>query len=85
MMSAAMQRHLVMLMCFRCKEVKLDEEQLAFYLRISASELGDTKAVFLENGFIDDNWSLLNWNTRQFISDSSTQRTRSYREKKKQE
>lgn len=85
MMPVAMQRHLVMLMCFRCKEVKLDEEQLAFYLRITPEELAATKVAFLARGFIDDDWNLLNWNKRQFISDSSTERTRDYREKKKQQ
>jgi len=61
MMSAAMQRHLVMLMCFRCKEAKLDEDQLAFYLRISPEELAATKAAFLMRGFIDKDWPCWTW------------------------
>jgi len=85
MMTEAMQRRLVMLMCFRCMDAKLHDTQLAFYLRISAAELAETKAAFLEFGFIDEDWSLLNWNKRQFISDSSTERTRDYRERKEQE
>ena len=76
MMTEAMQRRLVMLMCFRCKDATLHATQLAFYLRISASELAETKALFIENGFIDEDWELPNWNARQFISDCSTERSR---------
>jgi hypothetical protein len=83
-MTEAMQRRLVMLMCFRCKDATLQPAQLAFYLRISASELEETKALFIENGFIDDDWSLVNWNKRQFLSDSSTERSRRSRRRKQQ-
>lgn len=85
MMSEAMQRRLTMLMCSRCKGETLRETELAFHWRISAAELEGTKAVFLENGFIDEKWNLLNWNRRQFISDSSTERVRRFREGKKQD
>ena len=84
MMSEAMQRRLVMLMCFRCKDATLHETQLAFYLRISVAELAETKRVFLQNGFIDDDWELVNWNRRQFVSDSSTERSRRSRQRKQQ-
>jgi hypothetical protein len=85
MMSEGMQRRLTMLMCSRCKGETLRETEMAFHWRISAGELADTKAVFLENGFIDEKWNLLNWNRRQFISDSSTERVRRFREGKKQD
>ena len=84
MMSEPMQRRLVMLMCLRCKDATLHARQLAFYLRISASELAETKEVFIENGFIDEDWELVNWNRRQFVSDSSTERVRRSRQRKKQ-
>ena len=84
MMSEPMQRRLVMLMCLRCKDATLHATQLAFYLRISASELADTKEIFIENGFIDVDWELVNWNCRQFVSDSSTERVRRSRQRKKQ-
>ena len=84
MMSEAMQRRLVMLMCFRCKDATMHETQLAFYLRISAAELADTKRVFLQNGFIDEDWKLVNWNRCQFVSDSSTERSRRSRQRKQQ-
>jgi hypothetical protein len=83
MMTEAMQRRLVMLMCFRCKDATLHETQLAFYLRISTADLVDTKRVFLQNGFIDEDWELVNWNRRQFISDNSSERVRRHREGKK--
>jgi hypothetical protein len=53
MLPEEMQRRLVMLMCFRCMEAKLDSAQLAFNLRISPAQLAETKAQFLANGFID--------------------------------
>jgi hypothetical protein len=40
------------------------------------------QALFIENGFIDERWHLINWAKRQFISDSSTERTRRYRERR---
>lgn len=84
MMTEAMQRRLVMLMCFRCKDATLHATQLAFYLRISAEELAETKQVFLASDFIDEDWNLLNWNKRQFVSDSSTDRSRRSRQRKQQ-
>lgn len=84
MLSEAMQRRLVMMFCSRCKEEALQETQRAFAWRITEKELAETKAIFIQNGFIDENWNLLNWNHRQFISDSSTDRVRRYREGKKQ-
>lgn len=62
-----MQRRLVMLMCLRCSNVleTLHETELAFHLRISETELAETKALFLQKGFIDDCWNLLNWEKRQ--------------------
>lgn len=46
------------------------------------AELAETKSLFMANGFIDENWNLLNWNHRQFLSDSSTDRVRRHRENK---
>jgi len=85
MMTEAMQRRLVMLFCDKCSDVlvTLSEQELAFRWRISDEELGKTKSVFIDKGFIDDGWNILNWNRRQFISDSSTERTRRYRERKR--
>jgi hypothetical protein len=81
MMSESDQRRLVMLFCEKCKDVKHDETLRSFHWRITPLELGATKAVFLANGFIDEQWNLLNWNRRQFLSDSSTERVRKFRER----
>lgn len=84
-MSEAMQRRLVMLFCLRCSNVAatLQEQELAFALRIDEAELTETKELFLRKGFIDEQWCVLNWDKRQFISDSSTDRSRKHREAKK--
>ena len=86
MLSEAMQRRYVMLMCLRCSEVleTLHETEIAFQLRLSTEELEQTKQLFISKNFIDKHWNLLNWDKRQFVSDSSTMRVAKHREKKKQ-
>ena len=86
MLSEAMQRRYVMLMCLRCSEVleTLHETEIAFQLRLSTSELDETKDLFISKKFIDKHWNLLNWDKRQFVSDSSTMRVAKHRNKKKQ-
>lgn len=90
MLSEAMQRRLIMLFCLQCSNgietfhETLRETTLAFALRISEAELAETKDVFLSRGFINEDWTLVNWNDRQFVSDSSTARVRKHREAKKQ-
>ena len=89
MMSEAMQRRYLMLMCLRCGNalVTLHDEEIAFQLRISDEELAETKALFIKKGFIDSAWNLLNWEKRQFSSDSSAARVAKHRalQKEKQE
>ena len=86
MLSEAMQRRYVMLMCLRCSEVleTLHETEIAFQLRLSTGELDETKQLFISKNFIDEKWNLLNWDKRQFVSDSSTMRVAKHRNKKKQ-
>ena len=86
MLSEAMQRRYVMLLCLRCSEVleTLHETEIAFQLRLSTDELDETKQLFISKNFIDKHWNLLNWDKRQFVSDSSTMRVAKHREKKKQ-
>lgn len=91
MMSEAMQRRLVMLFCLECSNgietfhVTERETSIAFALRVTEEILAETKAVFLAKGFINDDWTLGNWEKRQYVSDSSTARVRAHREKKKNE
>lgn len=86
MLSEAMQRRYVMLMCLRCSETleTLHETEIAFQLRLSEAELIETKQLFINKNFIDKHWNLLNWDKRQFVSDSSTMRVRKHRNNKKQ-
>lgn len=91
MMSEAMQRRLVMLFCLECSNgietfhVTERESSIAFALRVSDDVLAETKAVFFAKGFINDDWTLSNWDKRQYVSDSSTARVKAHREKKKKE
>lgn len=84
-MSETFQRRFIMLLCYKCNDdlQQLSEEELAFAMRIDAEELKKTKEALLKKGFIDQNWVILNWDKRQFKSDSSSDRVRLHREKKK--
>lgn len=86
-MDETLQRRYIMLLCLRCNgdvtRSVTDENEIACYMRISVDELKKTKEVFIKKKFIDDRWNVLNWNKRQFISDSSTERVARHREKKK--
>lgn len=86
MLSEAMQRRYMMLMCMKCSNalVTLHVTEIAFHLRITDEELADTKALFIAKGFIDDAWNLLNWEKRQFASDSSAARVSKHRKSKKE-
>ena len=85
MLPEVMQRRYVMLMCMRCSNalVTLQADEIAFHLRIDAAQLEETKALFLAKGFIDESWELLNWEKRQFSSDTSAQRVAKHRAAKK--
>ena len=85
MLPEVMQRRYVMLMCMRCSNalVTLQEDEIAFHLRIDAAQLEETKAIFLAKGFINEAWELLNWEKRQFSSDTSAQRVAKHRAAKK--
>lgn len=86
MLSEINQRRLVMLFCFRCNsDVTLQDEEVAFQLRITSEEWASTKAEFIKRGFIDKYNNVLNWDKRQYVSDSSNQRVKRHREKVKQE
>lgn len=59
------------------------EQILCFCLRISKRQLKYTKEVFIARGFIDENWQIISWSKRQFISDSSKIRVAKHRLEKK--
>jgi hypothetical protein len=75
----------VALMCLQCSETlkNLPDAGVALKLRISLGEVAETKAILTKQGFIKGNWELVNWDKRQFLSDSSTERQRKHRAKLK--
>lgn len=81
MMSEAMQRRYIMFMCLRCSNslVTLHETEIAFHLRISETDMAETKSLFVSKGFIDKDFNLLNWEKRQFASDTSNARVAKHR------
>lgn len=84
MLPESYQRRLVMLFCFKCDgSVTSQDSEIAFQLRISDDEWQNTRKVFIEKGFIDENNQILNWDKRQYKSDSSAERTKNYRNKKR--
>lgn len=84
-MPEEMQRRLVMIFCAKAADTIRTwcDADVTFYLRISDVACDETKKLFIERGFIDEQWNLLNWDKRQFVSDSSTERTKRYRERKR--
>lgn len=86
MMSEADQRRFIMVLCLRCSngDVTLQDDEIAFQLRISNEEWAQTKARFLAKGLINDDNKPTAWDRRQFVSDSSAERVRKHRDKKKQ-
>lgn len=87
MMKEANQRRLIMLFCLRsCNvSVTLHDDEVTFQLRITPDEWQATKAEFIRLGFIDEGNNLLNWDKRQYISDSSTARVAKHRKKQKKQ
>ena len=85
MMTEVMQRRLLMVMCLRCSNalLTLRHDEIAFQLRITDTELDATKALFIDKGFIDNDWNVLNWDRRQFRSDIDP--TRNDRQKRHRE
>lgn len=84
-MPEEMQRRLVMLFCERCRDVTvtLSDDDRKFHWRVTAEELASTKALFIRKGFIDESWMVQNWEKRQFVSDSSKERTKRWRDRHK--
>lgn len=85
MLSEVNQRRLIMLFCIRCNgNVTLQDEQVAFQLRISMDEWLSSKAIFIDKNFINNDNEVLNWDKRQFVSDSSAERVAKHRQRMKQ-
>jgi hypothetical protein len=80
------QRHYFCLLACKCSGV-LDssapylERRVAAKLRLEVSTLEEVKRRLMEVGLIDDQFQPVAWGRRQFLSDSSVERTRKYRGK----
>jgi len=85
-MDETSQRRFIIVLCLRCDGCleKLTDEEVSCAMRIPLEELKKTKELFMQKGFIDEKWGVLNWEKRQYRSDNSTERTRAYRDKQKQ-
>lgn len=87
MLSEVDQRRYIMLLCLRCSngEETLSDVTVTFQLRCSNKEYVATKKVLMDIGLIDKNNMPVKWNERQFLSDSSTERVKKYRAKRKEQ
>lgn len=85
MLSEVNQRRFVMLLCLRCSNdtVTLQNEAIAFQLRISDEEWALTKTVLMAENLIDEDNQPENWDKRQYVSDSSAARVAKHRAEKK--
>lgn len=82
-MTEAMQRRYIMLLCLQCAETlsTLKERDIAYQLKLSGAELAETKDELVDCGFITSDWVIVNWEKRQFLSDSGAARQREFRQR----
>lgn len=59
------------------------ERMIAVKLGVQLRELDEIKRRLMEVNLVDEHYKPVGWEERQFVSDSSTDRVRKYREKKK--
>lgn len=84
-MSETNQLRLVLLFCLKCGNDKpLKDEHISFSLRVSDDEWQKTKKTFIDCGFLTNKNDLTNWDKRQFLSDSSVDRVKKYRNNRKE-
>lgn len=85
MLSESDQRRYIMLLCLRCSngDVTLQETEIAFQLRVTDTEWGETKSRLMAKNLIDQDNKPMSWEKRQRASDSSTERVARYRAKHK--
>lgn len=87
MLSEQDQRRYLMLLCLRCSNgnVTLQKHEIAFQLRISESDLEETVKTLVTRKLVTSDGKPINWEKRQYRSDTSAARVSKHREKKKQE
>ncbi len=81
--------HFIALCCLKADgllddpESSLKERKIAVKIGVQARELDEIRRRLSEVGLIDESMSPVAWDELQFISDTSTERVRKYREKTK--
>ena len=85
MLSEQDQRRYIMVLCLRCSngDVTLQDGEVAFQLRISNEEWLKSKSTFMEKNLTDDNNRPVAWDVRQYVSDSSNERVKRLRQRRK--
>ena len=75
------QLRLMWLFTLRCDgpTEKLSTGELMYGLACDETLLETLRVSFVSKGFIESDWSVRNWNKRQYVSDSSTERVRKFR------
>ena len=69
-----------MIFCMRCNgDVTLHDKHVTFQLRITPQEWAISKAIFIDAGFMDSDNNVLNWDKRQYVSDTSKHRVSKHR------
>jgi len=79
--------HFIALLCLKQqgildKDNELLERKIAVKLGVQLRELDEIKKRLMDVHLIDSSWLPIGWETKQFKSDSSTERTRKYRKVK---
>jgi len=88
-MSEAMQRRYVALLCLHGEEHlgtgngDYTDEEVRRALGISRRAAAETKALFTELGFMDENWKIFSFERWQRKSDNSAERVKRYRSSRK--
>lgn len=85
-MGESMQRRYIMLMCLESDGdlQKLTDSEIAFALNLTKSKLIQTKSELIQKNLIeviDEKIHIKNWDKRQYVSDTSTDRVKKHREK----
>lgn len=85
MLSEVDQRRFVMLLCLRCcnGDVTLQDEQVAFQMRISTADWQATKAILVAKNMVGEDNQPVAWDKRQYVSDTSKERVSRHRSGKK--
>lgn len=82
--------HFVAILCLKCQG-SLDSEaphmdrRIALKLGLQLPQLDEVKRRLIEVGLITDDWQPVRWESRQYKSDRSADRTRAWRERQKKE